>query len=155
MLKDVLYAQSCEFISNQIKHKEITDNSYLSKVQFPVVTLIGSTKFKKEFRDIAALCASLGYIVLTCHLFGHSGDDFVFDDYTKKMLDCMHFQNIRMSDVIVVINKDQYIGTSTCDELLYAISLKKEIFLLEQLPRDKYKEFMDLVKREYRGMNIC
>ena len=43
------------------------------------------------------------------------------------MIDKMHKEKIKLSDAIVVVNVDGYIGSSTKSEIEYAKSLNKEI----------------------------
>lgn len=40
---------------------------------YKIVTLCGSTKFKKEFLEVQKKLTLLGYIVISVGLFGHSG----------------------------------------------------------------------------------
>ena len=52
------------------------------------------------------------------------------DDYSKEevlMIDKMHKEKIKLSDAILVVNVDGYIGNSTKNEIEYAKSLNKEI----------------------------
>ena len=46
---------------------------------------------------------------------------------TIKKLKEAHFKRIELSDAILVINKDNYIGNSTNLEIEYARKLEKEI----------------------------
>ena len=94
-----------------------------------IITLCGSTKFKKEFEEEAKYLTLLGNIVISVNLFGHSDDDEAWDK--KALLDDIHLDKIRMSDAIFVINKDGYIGESTSREITYAKSLRKQIMYLE------------------------
>ena len=64
-------------------------------------------------------------------LFGHSGDDEVWTEGTKEMLDDMNKRKIDMADSIYVINVDGYIGESTRSEIEYARINGKEILYLE------------------------
>lgn len=61
-----------------------------------------------------------GNIVISVGLFGHSGDNEVWTDDTKEMLDDMHKRKIDMADEIFVINVNGYIGESTKSEIEYA-----------------------------------
>lgn len=79
-----------------------------------------------------------GHIVISVGLFGHSGDEEVWDGMdegtlskTKKMLDDMHKRKIDMADEIFVINVGGYIGDSTRSEIDYAIEHGKKIRYLE------------------------
>ncbi len=97
------------------------------KRKYPVVTLCGSTRFKKEFMEVQKKLTLEGYIVISVGLFGHSGDEEVWENMdegtltkTKEMLDDMHKRKIDMADEIFVINVGDYIGDSTRSEIAYA-----------------------------------
>ena len=87
-----------------------------------MVTLCGSTKFKDEFMAIQKKLTLDGNIVISVGLYGHSGDDEVWTEGIKEMLDDMHKRKIDMADEIFVINVDGYIGASTKSEIEYAKS---------------------------------
>jgi len=106
--------------------------------QYPVITLCGSTKFKKEFMEAQKRLTLEGNIVISVGLFGHSGDEEVWDGMdegtlskTKEMLDDMHKRKIDMADEIFVINVGGYIGDSTRSEIDYAIEHDKKVRYLE------------------------
>lgn len=73
-----------------------------------------------------------GKIVISVGLFGHSGDDEVWKEGTKEMLDDMHKRKIDMADYIFVVNVDGYIGQSTRSEIEYAESLGKRVEYLQK-----------------------
>ena len=98
---------------------------------YRVITLCGSTKFKKEFMEVQKKLTLKGNIVISVGLFGHSGDDEAMDDETKQMLDDMHKRKIDMADGIFVINVGGYIGKSTRSEIKYAVDHNKSIEYLE------------------------
>ena len=95
--------------------------------EYKVITLCGSTKFKDEFLRVQKELTLKGYIVISVGLFGHSGDNEVWTDDTKTMLDNMHKAKIDMADEIFVINVDGYIGESTRSEIEYAQKNKKPV----------------------------
>lgn len=106
---------------------------------FRVITLCGSTRFKKQFIEEQKRLTLEGNIVISVGLFGHSGDYEVWENMpedtltaTKNMLDDMHKRKIDMSDAIYVINVEGYIGESTKSEITYAIKNGKEVFYLEE-----------------------
>lgn len=94
-----------------------------------VVCLCGSTRFHATFEE-ANLSETLeGHIVLSigCNL---KSDDEVFKGMApaalrliKAKLDVLHLHKIEMSDEILVINEDGYIGESTEREIEYARSI--------------------------------
>lgn len=101
---------------------------------YPVITLCGSTRFKDEFMEAQKRLTLEGYIVISVGLFGHSGDNEVWENMdegtltkTKEMLDDMHKRKIDMADGIFVINVDGYIGDSTKSEIEYALNQGKSV----------------------------
>ena len=99
--------------------------------KYKVITLCGSTKFKDEFLKEQKRLTLEGNIVISVGLFGHSGDNEVWTENTKEMLDDMHKRKIDMSDEIFVINKGGYIGSSTRSEIEYAIKTNKKVVYME------------------------
>ena len=96
---------------------------YISMVgKYKVITLCGSTKFKEQYLEAQKRLTLEGNIVISVGLFGHSGDDEVWTEGTKAMLDDMHKRKIDMADEIFVINVGGYIGESTRSEIAYAKS---------------------------------
>jgi len=107
--------------------------------KYPVITLCGSTRFKEDFMEMQKKLTLAGNIVLSVGLFGHSGDEEVWENMdegtltrTKVMLDDMHKRKIDMSDEIFVINKNGYIGDSTRSEINYALEHGKTVKYLEE-----------------------
>ena len=107
--------------------------------KYPVVTLCGSTRFKDEFMEAQKRLTLEGKIVISVGLFGHSGDQEVWENMdegtltkTKEMLDDMHKRKIDLADSIYVINVGGYIGDSTRSEIEYAEKHDKKIEYLEK-----------------------
>ena len=105
---------------------------------YKVITLCGSTRFKDEFMETQKRLTLEGNIVISVGLFGHSGDNEVWENMdegtltkTKEMLDDMHKRKIDMADEIFVINVGGYIGSSTRSEIDYAIATGKTVHYLE------------------------
>lgn len=88
--------------------------------KYKVITLCGSTRFKEQFIEAQKRLTLEGNIVISVGLFGHSGDNEVWTEGTKAMLDDMHKRKIDMADEIFVINPGGYIGESTRSEIAYA-----------------------------------
>ena len=93
--------------------------------KYKVITLCGSTKFKEEYLDAQKRLTLEGNIVISVGLFGHSGDNEVWSEGTKAMLDDMHKREIDIADEIIVIYVGGYIGGSTRGEIEYAKSTGK------------------------------
>ena len=103
-----------------------------------VITLCGSTRFRDAFMEAQKKLTLEGNIVISVGLFGHSGDNEVWDGMdegalskTKEMLDDMHKRKIDMADEIFVINVGGYIGSSTRSEIEYAEKAGKPVRYLE------------------------
>lgn len=103
--------------------------------KYRVITLCGSTRFKEQFIQVQKELTLQGNIVISVGLFGHSGDDEVWTEGTKEMLDDMHKRKIDMADAIFVINVGGYIGESTKSEIEYAKRHCKIVEYLE-LPKE-------------------
>ena len=108
--------------------------------KYPVITLCGSTRFKDEFMNAQKRLTLEGNIVISVGLFGHSGDQEVWENMdegtltkTKEMLVDMHKRKIDMADSIYVINVGGYIGDSTRSEIEYAKKHGKEVQYLESV----------------------
>lgn len=101
--------------------------------QYKVITLCGSTKFKEQYLEAQKRLTLEGNIVISVGLFGHSGDDEVWNEGTKTMLDEMHKRKIDMADEIFVVNVGGYIGESTRSEIQYAIESGKDVRYLEDM----------------------
>lgn len=106
---------------------------------YEVVTLCGSTRFKDEFIKEQKRLTLEGKIVISVGLFGHGGDNEVWENMpedtltkTKEMLDDMHKRKIDMADRIHVINVNGYIGSSTKSEIEYAKQTGKNITYYEK-----------------------
>jgi hypothetical protein len=98
---------------------------------YKIITLCGSTKFRDEFIAEQKRLTLEGNIVISVGLFGHSGDEEVWTEKTKVMLDDMHKRKIDLADEIFVINVGGYIGSSTRSEIDYAISTNKTVNYME------------------------
>lgn len=108
--------------------------------KYKVITLCGSTRFKDEFIEVQKQLTLKSNIVISVGLFGHSGDNEVWENMdegtltkTKEMLDDMHKRKIDMADEIYVINVGGYIGSSTRSEIEYAKVTGKPVRYLEDI----------------------
>lgn len=99
-----------------------------------IVTLCGSLKFQKEMMTIAEKMALEGYCILTP----------VYPvlenvERTEKQLIKLkeeHFKRIELSDAILVVNVNNYIGNSTNIEIEYAKEPGKEIMYFTDVIKD-------------------
>ena len=110
------------------------------KRKYKVITLCGSTKFKKEFMEVQKELTLKGNIVISVGFFEQSGDDEFLKKLDEKslaeikeMFTDMHKRKIDMADEIYVINVNGYIGESTKSEIEYAINNNKKVSYLEDI----------------------
>lgn len=131
--------------------KESSEINYINRElddqTSPIITLCGSTRFPDIWKEYNAKLSIAGCIVLSVGLFGHmEGMDMAGE--LKKSLDRLHFDKIRISDAIFVLNKDGYIGLSAWDEIFYAISHRVSIFFLEPIKRECAEELRSFLASE-------
>ena len=127
---------------------------------YRVITLCGSTRFKDAFLEAQKRLTLEGNIVISVGLFGHSGDEEVWNEGVKEMLDRQHLAKIDLADEIFVINVGGYIGESTRREIAYAKSKGKAVVYLEDIIKpgiygyfsvlDKFHELGRLTDEEYK-----
>ena len=91
--------------------------------------LIGSTsKAYKQFESETLRLTLEGHIVLSIGA-NVSDDDLHITDEQKSKLDILHLCKIDKADVVLVLNVDNYIGSSTSRELEYAKRLLNDRML--------------------------
>ena len=122
------------------------------KSNYPVVCLCGSTKFKDDFIEAYEELSKRGCIVLTVGMFGHADNRYEKDltEEVKITLDVMHFEKILMSDAVLIINKDGYVGYSTKREIEFAnhynipvLNLYEEIYTSTFVPKSYNSDTVD------------
>ena len=91
-----------------------------------IITMCGSLRFKDQMIETSLKVELQGNCVLTPP-YPLNDDKDNFSEKEIKVLDDMHKVRIKMSDAILVMNVDNYIGESTKKEIEYAKSLNKEI----------------------------
>lgn len=92
-----------------------------------IITVCGSLKFYKEMMEVTEKMELQGNCMLV-PIYNPSKSNK--DDFTEEealMLDKMHKEKIKLSDAILVVNVNNYIGSSTKSEIEFAKSLNKEI----------------------------
>ena len=105
-----------------------------------VICLCGSTRFADQHAIMRWELEKQGAIVLMINYLpiwyadsqGWTGNDHFGEKAgLKEHLDELHLRKIDMSDKIIVINVNGYIGDSTRHEIAYAKSLSKPVEYLE------------------------
>lgn len=165
---DSLYAEK---IRNNIVNKDKEFRSIENDVvgvtksvkKLPVIALVGSSRFKDEFKKIELELTMQGYVVLSLAGFSKCGD---FSEDDRDVFDKVHCQKVDMADYILVINKDGYIGDHTAAEIRYALSTGKNVYFLNEYeiikdanPRQFnpaiYSEYSDIRSLfDYKNMQV-
>ena len=97
-----------------------------------IITICGSIKFKDEMIKTALQMELNGNVVLT-PIFPPDNSEIAFTDREIAVLGEMHKEKIKLSDAVLVMNKDGYIGSSTKGEIEFAKALNKEIMYYTDL----------------------
>jgi hypothetical protein len=97
------------------------------RVDFPrIVCLCGSTRFWRTFQQASLAETMAGRIVLSIGAASGTDDEHFGDlpraDYEriKTDLDTLHLRKIDLADEVLILNVDDYVGSSTRRELEYA-----------------------------------
>jgi len=113
-----------------------------------VVCLCGSTRFKDEFEQINRELTLESKIVLAPSVFGHAGDKCTEEQ--KEQLDELHLRKIDLSDSVMVVNVNGYIGKSTRKEVEYAKkTCKKVVYYVDKPPTVEEEGFVTVSTFEY------
>ncbi len=96
-----------------------------------IITLCGSLKFKKEIMIIAEKMALKGNCILT-PIYPILENVERTEEQLLNLKE-EHFKKIELSDSILVVNVNNYIGNSTKLEIEYAKKLGKEIMYYTDL----------------------
>lgn len=91
-----------------------------------IITVCGSLKYKDEMMEITEKMALQGNCMLSIVYPTKPGKE-AYTAEEKDLLRKMHKERIRLSDAILVMNADHYIGSHTKSEIEFAKSLNKEI----------------------------
>lgn len=96
-----------------------------------VITLCGSLKFQKEMMIVAEKMALEGNCILT-PVYPTLDNIERTEEQLIKLKEA-HFKRIELSDAILVVNVNNYIGNSTNLEIEYAKKIEKEIIYYTDL----------------------
>lgn len=104
----------------------------MSDMRPTIICLCGSTRFKEDFERMAREQTLKGRIVLTLALFSKD-DGENLDQEQRTLLQHLHRHKIKLSDEILVVNRDGYIGSSTQSDIEFASSLNKHVEYMEPI----------------------
>lgn len=92
------------------------------------ITLCGSARFEKEFKEMNERLSLAGHIVYSLAVYpsDKGGKDW-YTDRQKETLDRVHMAKIDASDAVYIIAPGGYIGESTQREIEYARKRAKQV----------------------------
>ena len=97
-----------------------------------IITVCGSLRFKQEMLEISEKMELQGNCMLT-PIYPTKPDKDAYTEDEVVILDKMHKEKIKLCDAILVVNVNNYIGSSTKSEIEFAKSLNKEIIYYTDL----------------------
>lgn len=104
-----------------------------------IITVCGSSRFKKEILEVARNLSLQGNTVLVPTVFHHMEEEELPLEVLIQ-LDNSHKEKIELSDAIFVVNVNKYIGESTFGEIDWAQRKKKQVYFLEPMEEEKKEE---------------
>ncbi len=96
-----------------------------------IITICGSTRFKRQFEEVNRVLELNDWVVLTVASYYHSeknNDLRRWIEKNKKKLDRLHLAKIDISQAIVVIDVGKYVGESTKSEIRHAKKVGKPVY---------------------------
>lgn len=97
-----------------------------------IITICGSYKFKQQMIEIAEKLTLEGNCVLMPNELTRPNKE-CYSQSEALIFDKMHKEKIKLSDSILVVDVNGYIGNSTKSEIEYAESLSKNIIYYSNL----------------------
>ena len=113
--------------------------------EMKIITLCGSLKFQKEMMTVAEKMALEGYCILT-PVYPVLENMKATEEQLIKLKEA-HFKRIELSDTILVVNINNYIGESTNLEIDYAKKLGKEIIYYTDLIENKQSNKLQFLEQ--------
>lgn len=98
-----------------------------------IITLCGSARFEPWYHMWNEALSLAGHCVFGLGSYPslNAGKKDWYTPAEKETLDLVHMDKIRASDLVFVLNKFAYMGTSTMREYDVAIALRKHVATLE------------------------
>lgn len=100
------------------------------------ITVCGSLKYKNKMMQIAEKLTLEGNCILSI-VFPTNSNRNAYTKEEKDLFGKMHKERIRISNAVLVVNIDNYIGSSTKSEIAFAKALGKEIMYYTDFINDK------------------
>lgn len=98
--------------------------------RYKIITLCGSLRFIKTFVETQIILERCGHVVLSVTAGEENNPP---TEKQKAILDKVHYRKIDLSDCIIVIDNEGYIGSSTANEMQWADLTNKPVFMLSKI----------------------
>ena len=135
--------------SEEVRYKVIDEEP--KKKPKEIIALIGSRKFIDTFKEVSDKLSSKGNIVFIPEIFCEDIENL--DDKTIHSFEELYNLKIKMSNKVLVINKDGYIGKDTKREIDYAVSLGKPIEYYEPPIKKPIENPINVFKTDIKHCN--
>ena len=100
-----------------------------------IITLCGSARFENQFHYWNKFLTLEGHVVFSLAAFpSWEGSRRWYTDTEKMILDGTYLLKICLSDAILILNVDGYIGKGCRKEVEHAKALGKSIYTIERSP---------------------
>lgn len=113
---------------------------FLGMVKPEIVCICGSTRFADLMNHVAEEQTLAGRIVVRPEVVTYSAPDDPqhHDMEAKERLDILHLRKIELSDLVIVVSRDGYIGDSTRREIDHCIRIGKPVLFIEESARENF-----------------
>jgi hypothetical protein len=117
-----------------------------------VITLSGSTRFMKEFKEVERALTVDGKIPLPPAVYGKA-EGFEYSQELSKELWELHLDKIRMSEGIFVVDPDGVMGGRTHLEIEYAKENGKSVRYYSKEYKSYIKPLLDRLRKNLKEIS--
>lgn len=120
---------------------------------FPVITLSGSLQYIDKIESLTSKLSTHFVVLAPCRVnTSHLNPS---KDNIEQILTEIHFQKIDMSDALIVVNENDYIGNGTLLEIIHANSINIPIYFLYEPKSIVIRSIFDHLNIDYSRIPIC
>ena len=112
-----------------------------------IACVCGSTRFKDEYLELHKQLTLAGIVYVSVGFFGHQ-ERIEPTPIEKAVLDALHMYKVQMSDYLVIVDIDGYIGESTAKEIEYGKLLGKQVYYWSNEDELFFKHTLDMAGRK-------
>lgn len=135
------------------KEPSIYDLNNKNSGTFPVITLSGSLQYIDKIEHLTSVLSAHFVVLPPCRATTKHLNPS--KDNIERILTEIHFQKIDMSDALIVVNENDYIGSGTLLEIMHAKSIDIPIYFLYAPKSFVIKSILDHLDIDYSRTPIC